>query len=106
MELQEIQTENRKAVIKLNKQEAKQTMLLNIVLTAFVIGILLFDICILVTNILNGAHIATIVIYCLMVGLVALCAAFDVYVLVKTIKNYKEVHREYVYYNILNEYKN
>ena len=105
MELQEIQTENRKAVIKLNKQ-AKKTMLLNIVLTAFVIGILLFDICILVTNILNGAHIVTIVIDCLMVGLVAVCAAFDVYVLVKSIKNYKEVHREYVYYNIINEYKN
>lgn len=105
MEIQEIQTENRKAVMVLNKK-AKKAMFFNIAVTAFVVSVLLLDICILVTNILNKEHIATIVIDSVMVGFVALCVAFDIYGLVISIKNYKEVHREYVYYNIINEYKN
>lgn len=105
MEIQEIQSENRKAVAKLNKK-AKKVMFLNIALTTFVVGVLLFDICILVTNILNKAHIATIVIDSVMVGFVALCVAFDIYGLAISIKNYKEVHREYVYYKIISEYEN
>ena len=105
MELQEIQTENRKAVMELNKK-AKKAMFFNIAVTAFVVSVLLLDICILVTNILNKEHTATIVTNSVMVGFVALCTAFDIYGLAISIKNYKEVHREYVYYNIINEYKN
>lgn len=105
MEIQEIQSENRKMVMELNKK-AKKVMILNIILTAFVVCVLLFGICVLVTNILNKAHIATIVIDSVMVGFVALCVGSDIYGLAKSIKNYKEVHNEYVYYKIISEYKN